>query len=71
MTDRTAEKGKTTQRRKSDETIIAVFIIPHQSEDLAAEGGGAGQGADSGTNKICYRVSSLAPAYIPPLSRGS
>lgn len=40
-------------------------------KDLAVAGEGAGQGADSETNEICYRVSSLAPAYIPPLSRGS
>lgn len=48
LTDRTAGK----KSHKSKDTIVTVFIILHQLDDLAAEGGGAGQGADSETKRF-------------------
>lgn len=73
VTDRTAEERKKNLLKAINllkPSSPSLLSIAGQ-RDLAAEGGGAGQGADSETNEICYRVPSLAPAYIPPLSRGS
>lgn len=73
MTDGTAEERKKGHLKAINllkaSSLSLLFTVGQK--DLAVVGGGAGQGADSETNEICYRVSSLAPAYIPPLSRGS
>lgn len=37
---------------KSTDAISTVFIIPHQLDDLTAQGGGAGQGADRKTKRF-------------------
>lgn len=78
MTTREVTDGTAEEREKSYLKAINLLkpswlslLSTVGAKGLAVEAGGAGQGADTDTSEICYRVSSLAPTYILSLSRGS